>query len=79
MSLFIAKSALELLLVSWFNLWSSKKWSMIVRWSGVYSGRSASASAQLDRLQCWMKPSASASAQLDRLQCWMNPSASTSA
>ena len=66
---------------------------MIVRWSRAYSGRSASGSAQLDRLKRLEEeasarldrlkrpdePSASASAQLDRLKRLDESSASASA
>jgi len=32
MSLFIARSALELLLLPWFLLWFGGAWSKVVRW-----------------------------------------------
>jgi hypothetical protein len=48
MSLFIARSALELLLLPWFLLWLGEEWSMVVRWSRAYSGRS-----QLGRMKRW--------------------------
>ena len=71
MSLFIARSALELLLFPWFFIWSGEEWSMIVRWirsSPVYH-------SQLDRMKCWKarnRQTETCGGRIDRLKLRAN-------